>query len=115
MGGQVQLLRPPGAKIWCSRCTPHRGAIGSEGSVRQEVPLARKPRQKLGEILVGLGVVTLAQVDEAFAAARARGMRLGEILVAYLATIAPKGVAPTSSTVCAVPEHTQPCVLLFVR
>jgi type IV pilus assembly protein PilB len=55
--------------------------IGSEGSVRQEVPLARKPRQKLGEILVGLGVVTLAQVDEAFAAARARGMRLGEILV----------------------------------
>jgi type IV pilus assembly protein PilB len=43
--------------------------------------LARKPRQKLGEILIGLGVVTLAQVDEAFAAARARGMRLGEILV----------------------------------
>ena len=43
--------------------------------------MARKPRQKLGEILVGLGVVTLAQVDEAFAAARARGMRLGEILV----------------------------------
>ena len=81
VGGQVQLLRPPGAKIWCSRCTPHRGVIGSEGSVRQEVPLARKPRQKLGEILVGLGVVTLAQVDEAFAAARARGMRLGEILV----------------------------------
>jgi type IV pilus assembly protein PilB len=80
-GGQVQLLRPPGAKIWCSRCTPHRGAIGSEGSARQEVSLARKPRQKLGEILIGLGVVTLAQVDEAFAAARARGMRLGEILV----------------------------------
>ena len=43
--------------------------------------MARKPRQKLGEILIGLGVVTLAQVDEAFAAARARGMRLGEILV----------------------------------
>ena len=81
VGGQVQLLRPPGAKIWCSRCTPHRGAIGSEGSARQEVSLARKPRQKLGEILIGLGVVTLAQVDEAFAAARARGMRLGEILV----------------------------------
>ena len=81
VGGQVQLLRPPGTKIRCSRCTSHRGAIGSDGSVRQEVPLARKPRQKLGEILIGLGVVTLAQVDEAFAAARARGMRLGEILV----------------------------------
>lgn len=43
--------------------------------------MARKPRQKLGEILIGLGIVTLDQVNEAFAAARARGMRLGEILV----------------------------------
>jgi type IV pilus assembly protein PilB len=55
--------------------------MGSGSSARQEVPLARKPRQKLGEILIGLGIVTLDQVNEAFAAARARGMRLGEILV----------------------------------
>jgi type IV pilus assembly protein PilB len=47
----------------------------------QEASLARKVRQKLGEILVGWGAAQQAQVDEAQKAARQRGMRLGEALV----------------------------------
>jgi type IV pilus assembly protein PilB len=47
----------------------------------QEVPLARKVRQKLGEILVGWGTCTKEQVDAAALSARQRGMRLGEALV----------------------------------
>jgi type IV pilus assembly protein PilB len=43
--------------------------------------VARKVRQKIGELLVGWGTVPQAKVDEAIAAARGRGMRLGEALV----------------------------------
>lgn len=43
--------------------------------------MARKVRQKLGEILVGWGAAQQAQVDEAQKTARQRGMRLGEALV----------------------------------
>ena len=43
--------------------------------------MARKVRQKIGELLVGWGTVPQAKVDEAIAAARGRGMRLGEALV----------------------------------
>ena len=43
--------------------------------------MARKVRQKLGEILVGWGVAKQEQVDEAQKTARSRGLRLGEALV----------------------------------
>ena len=43
--------------------------------------MARKVRQKLGEILVAQGAATQAQVEEAATAAKARRMRLGEALV----------------------------------
>jgi type IV pilus assembly protein PilB len=43
--------------------------------------LARKVRQKLGEILIEWGLVTKEKVDAAYAAARGRGQRLGEALV----------------------------------
>ncbi|MFM8639459.1 MAG: GspE/PulE family protein [Planctomycetota bacterium] len=43
--------------------------------------MARKVRQKLGEILVAWGTVPQAKVDEAVATARSRGMRIGEALV----------------------------------
>jgi type IV pilus assembly protein PilB len=43
--------------------------------------LARKVRQRLGEILVGWGLAKQEQVDEAQKAARARGLRVGEALV----------------------------------
>ncbi len=43
--------------------------------------MARKVRQKLGEILVGWGTVKQEQVDAASGAARQRGMRIGEALV----------------------------------
>ncbi len=43
--------------------------------------MARKVRQKLGEILVGWGLAKQEQVDEAQKAARARGLRVGEALV----------------------------------
>jgi type IV pilus assembly protein PilB len=43
--------------------------------------VARKVRQKIGELLVSWGTVPQAKVDEAVAAARGRGMRLGEALV----------------------------------
>ncbi len=47
----------------------------------QEVTVARKVRQKLGEILVTQGKATQAQVDAAAAEAKARRMRIGESLV----------------------------------
>jgi type IV pilus assembly protein PilB len=47
----------------------------------QEAPLARKARQKLGEILVAQGKASQAQVDAALAEAKSRRMRLGEALV----------------------------------
>ena len=43
--------------------------------------MARKVRQKLGELLVSWGTVPQGKVDEAVANARGRGMRLGEALV----------------------------------
>jgi type IV pilus assembly protein PilB len=43
--------------------------------------LARKVRQKLGELLVSWGTVPQGKLDEAVANARGRGMRLGEALV----------------------------------
>jgi len=43
--------------------------------------LARKVRQKLGEILIEWGLVTKDKVDAAYASARGRGQRLGEALV----------------------------------
>jgi type IV pilus assembly protein PilB len=43
--------------------------------------LARKVRQKLGEILIEWGLVTKEKVDAAYATARGRGQRLGEALV----------------------------------
>jgi type IV pilus assembly protein PilB len=43
--------------------------------------LARKVRQKLGEILIEWGLVTKEKVDAAYASARGRGQRLGEALV----------------------------------
>jgi len=44
--------------------------------------MARKQRQRIGEILVKWGVVTPAGVEEALQHARAEGLRLGEALVA---------------------------------
>jgi len=58
---------------------PGLGAPSALGC--QEASLARKVRQKLGEILVGWGAAQQAQVDEAQKTARQRGMRLGEALV----------------------------------
>ena len=43
--------------------------------------MARKVRQKLGEILIEWGLVTKEKVDAAYASARGRGQRLGEALV----------------------------------
>ncbi len=43
--------------------------------------MARKVRQKLGEILIEWGLVTKDKVDAAYASARGRGQRLGEALV----------------------------------
>lgn len=43
--------------------------------------MARKVRQKIGEILVGWGAAKQDQVDEAQKTARSRGLRLGEALV----------------------------------
>ncbi|MFO0963351.1 MAG: ATPase, T2SS/T4P/T4SS family [Phycisphaerales bacterium] len=43
--------------------------------------MARKVRQKLGEILMGWGTIKQEQIDAAVAAARQRGMRIGEALV----------------------------------
>jgi type IV pilus assembly protein PilB len=44
--------------------------------------MARKQRQRLGEILVKWGVVTQSGVDEALEHARAEGLRIGEALIA---------------------------------
>ncbi|MBC24632.1 MAG: pilus assembly protein PilB [Phycisphaerae bacterium] len=46
-----------------------------------ERPLARKKRQKLGEILVNASVCTEAQIEEASTLARSSGKRLGEALI----------------------------------
>jgi hypothetical protein len=40
-----------------------------------------RSRKKIGEILVGWGVVSQDQVDKAMAVAKAGGKRLGEVLV----------------------------------
>jgi len=44
--------------------------------------MARKQRQRLGEILVKWGVVTQSGVDEALEHARTEGLRIGEALIA---------------------------------
>ena len=59
-----------------------QAGIGLPGPpVITERPLARKKRQKLGEILVNASVCTEAQVEEASTLARSSGKRLGEALI----------------------------------
>jgi type IV pilus assembly protein PilB len=80
LGGWAQLRHPSATKVWSPQGSPPERRP-PRVSARQEVPLARKVRQKLGELLVSWGTVPQAKVDEALTAAKGRGMRLGEALV----------------------------------